>query len=356
MCAGTAKCAAEQAGNPLFERLGLATQASDLQSGGNMEGKETRFGVVNSALWATVTTAASNGSVNAIWVGGHLGEAALTATVISYRPRSALRDVGRALGIDEALISALSKEHPGMYSREVLAERLQSALARLGPGYGSPPAELLDLWMHLSSQIQRFPRHLSQHVGGFVLTQGLLTRLVPVENAAMPERSIIQWDKDDLDAVGLLKVDVLALGMLSAIRRCLHLVGQRRALPPGQPFRLQIEAASDGWLTLVQWGRGGCHGVELDDDVISLHPIAGETLLPLRQPYFKESEAGPKRFLFMHSRVPLPPDLLSRLVTSARAPADLDGGTLERLAHLVSQPEGIELTALDVHFTDGTNC
>lgn len=124
----------------------------------------------------------------------------------------------------------------------------------------------------------------------------------------------------------------------------------------GQPFRLQIEAASDGWLTLVQWGRGGCHGVELDDDVISLHPIAGETLLPLRQPYFKESEAGPKRFLFMHSRVPLPPDLLSRLVTSARAPADLDGGTLERLAHLVSQPEGIELTALDVHFTDGTNC
>jgi len=167
--------------------------------------------------------------------------AALTATVISYRPRSALRDVGRALGIDEALISALSKEHPGMYSREVLAERLQSALARLGPGYGPPPAELLDLWMHLSSQIQRFPRHLSQHVGGFVLTQGKLTRVVPVENAAMPDRSIIQWDKDDLDAMGLLKVDVLALGMLSAIRRCLDLISAQR----GYTFQMQDIPAED---------------------------------------------------------------------------------------------------------------
>jgi error-prone DNA polymerase len=81
-----------------------------------------------------------------------------------------------------------------------------------------------------AAQLITFPRHLSQHVGGFVLTQGLLTRLVPVENAAMPDRSIIQWDKDDLDAVGLLKVDVLALGMLSAIRRCLALVSARRGV------------------------------------------------------------------------------------------------------------------------------
>jgi len=167
--------------------------------------------------------------------------AALTATVISYRPRSALRDVGRALGIDEALITALSKEHPGMYSREVLAERLQSALARLGPAYVAPKAELLDLWLHLSSQIQRFPRHLSQHVGGFVLTQGKLTRVVPVENAAMPDRSIIQWDKDDLDAMGLLKVDVLALGMLSAIRRCLDLISAQR----GYTFQMQDIPAED---------------------------------------------------------------------------------------------------------------
>ena len=167
--------------------------------------------------------------------------AALTATVISYRPRSALRDVGRALGIDEALITALSKEHPGMYSREVLVERLQSALARLGPDFVAPQAGLLELWLHLSSQIQRFPRHLSQHVGGFVLTQGRLTRVVPVENAAMPDRSIIQWDKDDLDAMGLLKVDVLALGMLSAIRRCLDLISAQR----GYTFLMQDIPAED---------------------------------------------------------------------------------------------------------------
>ena len=167
--------------------------------------------------------------------------AALTATVISYRPRSALRDVGRALEIPEELITALAKEHPGMYSREVLAERMQSAIARLGSGFTAPPIERLELWTTLSVQLQRFPRHLSQHVGGFVLTQGRLTRLVPVENASMPERSIIQWDKDDLDAVGLLKVDVLALGMLSAIRRCLALIGQWR----GTTMRMQDIPAED---------------------------------------------------------------------------------------------------------------
>jgi error-prone DNA polymerase len=157
--------------------------------------------------------------------------AAIAATVISYRPRSALRDVGHALEIPADLITALAKEHPGMYDREVLAERLQSAIDRLGPDFVPPPAERLEQWVALAKQLQRFPRHLSQHVGGFVLTQGPLTRMVPVENAAMKDRSIIQWDKDDLDAVGLMKVDVLALGMLSAIRRCLALITQWRGLP-----------------------------------------------------------------------------------------------------------------------------
>ncbi len=167
--------------------------------------------------------------------------AALTAVAISYRPRSALRDVGRALGMPEALISAMSHEHPGMYSRAVLAERLQAALARLGDDFAPPPEKTLQQWLSLSQQLQGMPRHLSQHPGGFVLTRGPLTRLVPVENAAMPERSIVQWDKDDLDALGLLKVDVLALGMLSAIRRCLELVGLRR----GVPFEMQDIPADD---------------------------------------------------------------------------------------------------------------
>ncbi len=168
--------------------------------------------------------------------------AALTAVVVSYRPRSALRDVGRALGIDEALITALAKEHPGMYSREVLAGRLQSALQHLGSAFTALEPLKLQLWLSLATQLQRFPRHLSQHVGGFVLTQDKLTRLVPVENAAMPERSIIQWEKDDLDAMGWLKVDVLALGMLSAIRRCLDLISAHR----GKPFSMQDIPDDDG--------------------------------------------------------------------------------------------------------------
>jgi error-prone DNA polymerase len=201
--------------------------------------------------------------------------AAITAVVTRYRPRSALRDVGRALGIPEALITAMAKEHPGMYGRAVLAERLHSALERVASlsgralssvsparcagssftyaehpaakasgaqtGITIPPPRRLQQWLDLATTLQGFPRHLSQHVGGFVLTQGPLTRIVPVENAAMPERSIIQWDKDDLDAVGLLKVDVLALGMLSAIHRCLDLIGQRR----GTPLRLQDIPAED---------------------------------------------------------------------------------------------------------------
>jgi error-prone DNA polymerase len=167
--------------------------------------------------------------------------AALTAVAISYRPRSALRDVGRALEIPEALITALGREHPGMYSRAVLVERLQAALARLGDDFVPPGEKTLQQWLGLSQQLQGMPRHLSQHPGGFVLTRGPLVRLVPIENAAMPDRSIIQWDKDDLDALGLLKVDVLALGMLSAIRRCLALVSVLR----GRPFVMQDIPADD---------------------------------------------------------------------------------------------------------------
>ncbi len=168
--------------------------------------------------------------------------AAITAVVASYRPRSALRDMGRALEIPEALIAAMAKEHPGMYSRELLVDRLEAAIARVqGEPFKLPPARRLHLWLDLACQLQGFPRHLSQHVGGFVLTQGPLMRLVPVENASMKDRSVIQWDKDDLDAVGLLKVDVLALGMLSAIRRCLLLIGQRR----GKEMRMQDIPSED---------------------------------------------------------------------------------------------------------------
>ncbi|MGV3570063.1 MAG: error-prone DNA polymerase, partial [Ramlibacter sp.] len=156
--------------------------------------------------------------------------AAITAVVASYRTRSAIRDVGKALGLPEPLVDAFAKDHFWFDERELRVGKLHELAASFG--HDVPPRKLA-LWLELSEELMGFPRHLSQHVGGFVLTQGKLTRLVPVENAAMADRSVIQWDKDDLDEMGLLKVDVLALGILTAIRRCLDLVSQRRGVPFG---------------------------------------------------------------------------------------------------------------------------
>ncbi len=145
--------------------------------------------------------------------------AALAATVISYRPRSALRDVGRALGLDEPRIERLTRGQQWFDGRQIAPERLREA----GLDPASPIARRLTDLVHT---LLGFPRHLSQHVGGFVIARGRLDELVPVENAAMDGRTVIQWDKDDLDAMGLLKVDVLALGMLSALRRSLALLSE----------------------------------------------------------------------------------------------------------------------------------
>jgi len=147
--------------------------------------------------------------------------AALAATVISYRSKSALRDVGRALGFEEDDIDRLSKSL-AWWDRP---EELDARLASLG---FDPQARTLQLWLELARTLVGFPRHLSQHVGGFVISERPLHELVPIENAAMADRTVIQWDKDDLEALGLLKVDVLALGMLSALRRCLALVNHFR--------------------------------------------------------------------------------------------------------------------------------
>ncbi len=160
--------------------------------------------------------------------------AALAAVVISYRPRSALRDVGKALGLDLAQVDRLAKTMSWWDGKQVIPERLQAA----GFDPGNPLIERLVVLVNL---LVGFPRHLSQHPGGFVISRGPLWRLVPVENAAMPERTVIQWDKDDLDTLGLLKVDVLALGMLSAIRRALTLVGTLR----GQDLRMADIPAED---------------------------------------------------------------------------------------------------------------
>jgi error-prone DNA polymerase len=146
--------------------------------------------------------------------------AALAATVICYRPRSAVRDLGKALGFAPEQVERLANSLSWWDGHRVLPERL----AECGLNPSSPVLERL---ARLTGELLGFPRHLSQHVGGFVISRGPLAELVPIENAAMPERTVIQWDKDDLDALGLLKVDVLGLGMLTAIRRALALIGRR---------------------------------------------------------------------------------------------------------------------------------
>ncbi|MSQ51385.1 MAG: error-prone DNA polymerase [Betaproteobacteria bacterium] len=146
---------------------------------------------------------------------------ALAATVITYRVKSALRDIGRALGLEPRQIDRLTRSLAWWDDKNRLPERLREH------GF-DPESPLIRALLELTAMVLGFPRHLSQHVGGFIITRGKLSRLVPIENAAMVNRSVIQWEKDDLEAIGLLKVDVLALGMLSAIRRALDMVGQYR--------------------------------------------------------------------------------------------------------------------------------
>jgi error-prone DNA polymerase len=140
--------------------------------------------------------------------------AALAATVICYRTKSALRDVGSALGLPRDEVDRIAK----------------------GFAFWDQKLNPANLLFELAETLRGFPRHLSQHVGGFVISRGPLAELVPLENAAMPERTVIQWDKDDLEALGLLKVDVLALGMLSAIRRALEFIDLKiHEVPPEDP-------------------------------------------------------------------------------------------------------------------------
>ncbi len=145
--------------------------------------------------------------------------AGIAATVIHYRPKLAIRDVGKALGLAEDAIAALSAQSWASSRNLWSAERLQEI--------GFDPADsALGRAVALARELVGFPRHLSQHVGGFVLTRGRLDQVVPIGPAAMPGRSFIEWDKDDIDALGIMKVDVLALGMLTCIRKCFALLQQ----------------------------------------------------------------------------------------------------------------------------------
>ncbi len=139
--------------------------------------------------------------------------AAIAATVITYRPRSAVREVGKVMGLSEDVTSALASTVWGSWGKDIPEDQVREA----GLDTSDP---LLKMTIELTQQLLGFPRHLSQHVGGFVLTEDPLEELVPIGNAAMENRTFIEWDKDDIDELGILKVDVLALGMLTCIAKC----------------------------------------------------------------------------------------------------------------------------------------
>ena len=159
--------------------------------------------------------------------------AAIAATVVTYRPRSAIRDVGKALGLDIDIVDRLAKsqaywDHWERFQQSIAAQGLQLE------------AGIMQRLCALVKALMNFPRHLSQHVGGFVISEHPVSDLVPMENAAMPERTIIQWDKNDLESLKLLKVDVLALGMLTALRRSFDLL-ERAGCGPTQMDQIERE-------------------------------------------------------------------------------------------------------------------
>ncbi|MCC6322942.1 MAG: error-prone DNA polymerase [Phycisphaerales bacterium] len=172
--------------------------------------------------------------------------AALTAEVISYRGRSAIRDVGKAMGLSLDLVDQLAKELDWWSDTpDVNTDRLR----QLGLNPNDPHLARV---MSLARELMGFPRHLSQHVGGFVITRSPLCELVPIENAAMEDRTVIEWDKDDIDALGMLKVDCLGLGMLTCIRKCLELVEQHTGealslatIPPEDPATYDMICKAD---------------------------------------------------------------------------------------------------------------
>ena len=148
--------------------------------------------------------------------------AAVIATVIHYRPRSAIRDVGKALGLTEDVTAALADTVWGSWGKGL--DEMQVRQAGL-----DPQNPMVERAVELATELIEFPRHLSQHVGGYVLTQDRLDSYVPIGNAAMDDRTFIEWDKDDVDALNMMKVDVLALGMLTCIRKCFDLIADHKS-------------------------------------------------------------------------------------------------------------------------------
>jgi error-prone DNA polymerase len=176
--------------------------------------------------------------------------AAIIATVIHYRPRSAIRDVGKALGLTEDVTAALADTVWGSWGEGL--NEMQVKQAGL-----DPKNSMIELAIELATELIEFPRHLSQHVGGYVLTQDRLDTYVPIGNAAMDDRTFIEWDKDDVDALNMMKVDVLALGMLTCIRKCFDLIAEHK----GERYELADIRSKDDDEVYQMLQRGESLGV-----------------------------------------------------------------------------------------------
>ncbi len=235
--------------------------------------------------------------------------AGLAATVICYRSRGALREVGKALGLSEDLIGALAGQIWGWSSEGVEAAQVRAL--------GLDPEEpRLALVLALTRELIGFPRHLSQHVGGFVMTRSPLDEVVPIENAAMAERTVIEWDKDDLETLGLLKVDVLALGMLTCLRKGFALLQRHygrmldlASVPPDDPAVYDMLCAADSLgvfqvesraqMTMLPRLRPRCfYDLVIEVAIVRPGPIQGDMVHPyLRRRNGEEPVAYPSREL-----------------------------------------------------------
>ncbi|KGF67636.1 DNA polymerase [Hoeflea sp. BAL378] len=235
--------------------------------------------------------------------------AGLAATVITYRARSAIREVGKVFGLSDDAISAISGTKWGGWSREVDPE--DARRAGLDPS-DRHLAQMLDL----ASQITGFPRHLSQHVGGFVITRDKLSSLIPIENAAMEDRTIVEWDKDDLESLGMLKIDVLALGMLTCIRKAFGLLedhyGRREtlsSLPDGDTATYDMICRADtigvfqiesrAQMSMLPRLKPRCYyDLVIEVAIVRPGPIQGDMVHPyLRRRQGREQVSFPKEEL-----------------------------------------------------------
>ncbi|MDD1795286.1 error-prone DNA polymerase [Enterovibrio sp. ZSDZ42] len=272
--------------------------------------------------------------------------AALAATVITYRFKSAFRDVGKALGINETQLDYYIKNLNHRDKELDKAEQLKALGLDIESHHGRWLLELVE-------EIRGFPRHLSQHVGGFIISAGPLYELVPIENAAMAERSVIQWDKDDLESLGLLKVDILALGMLSAIRKAFAIIRQhdKRALSisditamgddPQVYQQLQkgdsvgvFQVESRAQINMLPRLRPACYyDLVIQIAIVRPGPIQGDMVHPyLKRRWGKEAVSYPsKEVESVLSRTMGVPIFQEQVIQLAMVAAGFSGGEADQL-------------------------